>query len=157
MISKANVEDGGQIFDITANTEMFNAEENQCVVDIWQQHLQIGADASGYHFFVDKVDGRVQGYICIGPRALTDRVYDLYWIVVDSFVQRGGIGRRLIEQAEQVVRENSGRILVIETSGTEKYIGTRQFYLACGYIKEAILRDLYSDGDDLCIFTKRIT
>ena len=156
MIVMANPEDGWQIRDITAKTGMFNAEEVQCVADIWQQHLQLGQEASGYTFYVDRDVDRVLGFVCIGPRGLTDRVYDLYWIVVDPAAQRRGIGRNLLEKAEQVVRELGGRILVIETSGTEKYVGTRAFYSSSGYLHEATLRDLYADGDDLCIYTKRI-
>ncbi|MEI7845495.1 MAG: GNAT family N-acetyltransferase [Chloroflexota bacterium] len=157
MIEIANPLDGGQIRDITAHTGMFNAEEVQCVADIWQQHLQFGPEASGYTFYVDKDGERVLGFVCVGQRALTDKVYDLYWIVVDPSAQRYGIGRRLLARAEQVVREREGRIMVIETSGTQKYDGTRAFYLSCGYLLEGTLRDLYSVGDDLCIFTKRIS
>ena len=156
MIEKAIPEDGEQIREITDLTGMFNDEEVQCVADIWQQHLQLGPEASGYSFYVDKDGDRVLGFVCVGPRGLTDRVYDLYWIVVAPSAQRNGIGRRLLEKAEQVVRDMRARILVIETSGTEKYVGTRAFYLSCGYLHEATLQDLYSDGDDLCIFTKRI-
>ncbi len=156
MIEVATPQDGPQVYEITAKTGMFNAEEVQCVYDIWQQHLQLGPDTSGYTFYVDKDGDRVLGYVCVGPRGLTDRVYDLYWIVVDLSAQRHGIGRRLIDVAERIVREKNGRILVIETSGTEKYAGTRSFYLSCGYQHEATLRDLYADGDDLCIFTKRM-
>jgi ribosomal protein S18 acetylase RimI-like enzyme len=156
MIYEAISADGDQVNAITARTGMFNTEEVQCVAEIWQQHLQLGVDASGYNFFVDKDIDRVLGFVCVGPRALADRVHDLYWIVVDPAVQRNGVGRRLIERAEQFVRERQGRILVIETSGTEKYKRTRAFYKACGYLHEATLRDLYADKDDLCIFTKRI-
>lgn len=156
MIVIATPQDGAQVHEITAKTGMFNAEEVQCVADIWQQHLQLGSEASGYTFFVDKDADRVLGFVCIGPRGLTDRVYDLYWIVVDPSAHRHGIGRRLIDAAERAVKERSGRILMIETSGTEKYSGTRAFYLSCGYKHEATLANLYSDGDDLCIFTKRM-
>jgi ribosomal protein S18 acetylase RimI-like enzyme len=156
MIVMASPPDGPQICEITARTGMFNAEEVQCVADIWQQHLQLGREVSGYTFYVEKDAERVLGFVCVGPRGLADRVYDLYWIAVDPDVQRQGVGLRLLEKAEQVVRELGGRILVIETSGTEKYTGTRAFYQARGYLLEATLRDMYSDGDDLCIYTKRI-
>jgi len=148
--------DGDQISDIAARTGMFNAEEVKCVAEIWQQHLDFGIQASGYTFFVEKEDKKVLGFVCVGPRSLTDRVYDLYWIAVDPIAQRRGVGRRLLEKAEASVRDLGARMMVIETSGIEKYAGTRAFYLSCGYVHEATLRDLYADGDDLCIYTKRI-
>ena len=156
MICIAAEQDGEQICAITACTGMFNAEEVQCVADIWQEYLGLGIETSGYTFHVEKDGGRVLGYVCVGPRSLTDRVYDLYWIAVNPWAQRLGVGRRLLETAEKSVREMGGRILVIETSGTEKYAGTRAFYLSSGYLHEATLRDLYADGDDLHIFTKRL-
>jgi ribosomal protein S18 acetylase RimI-like enzyme len=156
MICVATEQDGEQLCALTARTGVFNAEEVQCVVEIWQEYLGLGIETSGYTFYVEKDCERVLGFVCVGPRSLTDRVYDLYWIAVDPTVQRLGVGRRLLEMAEKTVREKGGRILVIETSGTEKYAGTRAFYLSTGYLHEATLRDLYSDGDDLHIFTKRL-
>jgi len=54
---------------------------------------------------------------------------------------------------ESEVRARSGRLIVVETSGMEKYASTRAFYEAAGYEKEAVLRDFYNVGDDLVIFT----
>lgn len=156
MIRVATEQDADQLRLVTARTGMFNAEEVQCVVEIFQEYLELGIEQSGYLFFVEQEAGPVRGFVCVGPRSLTDRVYDLYWIAVDPSAQRLGVGKRLLLRAEAAVREQNGRLLVIETSGTEKYAGTRAFYLSRGYRHEATLRDLYADGDDLCIFTKKL-
>jgi ribosomal protein S18 acetylase RimI-like enzyme len=148
--------DGDAIRQIAADTGVFNAEEVQCVADIWEEYLRLGIETSGYTFFVEREGDDVLGFVCVGPRSLTDRVYDLYWIAVDPRAQGEGVGRRLIQQAEEAVRAQGGRILVIETSGTPEYAGTRAFYSSMGYQHEATLRDLYADGDDLLIFTKRL-
>lgn len=155
MILAATAQDAEQIRQVTVETGLFNVEEVQCVVEIFQEYLTLGVETSGYLFFVEKEAGQVCGFVCIGPRSLTDRVYDLYWIAVAPSAQRLGLGKRLLQRAEDAVREKNGRLLVIETSGTEKYAGTRAFYQSAGYLHEATLRDLYADGDDLCIFTKR--
>jgi ribosomal protein S18 acetylase RimI-like enzyme len=157
MITVAAPGDGEQICAIAERTDFFNEEEVQCVADIWQSYLALGTEVSGYTFYVDKDAGTLRGFVCVGPRSLTDRVYDLYWIAVDPAAQRLGVGKRLLERAEASVREKGGRILVIETSGTEKYSGTRAFYLSMNYLHEATLRDLYANGDDLCIYTKRLS
>ena len=156
MIFVADESDGDQICQVTARAGVFSAEEVQCVADIWQEYIKLGVQASGYTFFIDKEENQALGFACYGPGFLTDRVYDLYWIAVDPSARRLGVGRRLMEQVEASIRAKGGRILVIETSSTEKYAGTRAFYLAAGYKHEATLKDLYADNDDLLIFTKRL-
>jgi ribosomal protein S18 acetylase RimI-like enzyme len=148
MISIATSEDGQQIHTINANTSLFSQAEVECVDELWQEYLVQGAEKSGYYFIVDKEAGQVLGYACYGPRALTDRTYDLYWIAVGPKARRGGVGR--------AVRELGGRLIIVETSGLPKYEPTRAFYVATGYLLEATLKDFYKDGDDLVIFTKHL-
>jgi len=156
MISAPSDKDGAQIHAITANTTVFNQEEVECVDELWEEYLAQGPEHSGYYFLVEKEDERVLGYACYGPRSLTSGTYDLYWIAVDPTVRRGGVGRGLLAASEQAVRKLGGRLLVLETSGLPTYEPTRKFYLATGYTLEATLKDFYSDGDDLVIFTKRL-
>jgi ribosomal protein S18 acetylase RimI-like enzyme len=156
MISIASKEDGAQIHSINANTSVFSQEEVQCVDELWGENQTQGEQRSGYYFIVEKEDGQVLGYSCYGPRALTDRTYDLYWIAVGPNARRGGVGRGLLAATEDSIRKLGGRLLVVETSGLPKYEPTRAFYLATGYVLEATLKDFYKDGDDLVIFTKRL-
>ena len=104
-------------------------------------------------FLVARADGQVVGYSCFGERALTEGTYDLFWIAVDPSARRMGAGIALMRATESEVRKRGGRLLVVETSGLEKYASTRAFYEAAGYEKEAVLRDFYKAGDDLVIFT----
>jgi ribosomal protein S18 acetylase RimI-like enzyme len=156
MITTASKDDGPQIHAVNANTSVFSREEVECVDELWAEYQNLGAEKSGYHFIVDKEDGQVLGYACFGPRALTDRTYDLYWIAVSPGARRGGVGRGLLAASEEAVRKLGGRLLIVETSGLPKYEPTRAFYHATGYTLEATLKDFYKDGDDLVIFTKRL-
>jgi GNAT superfamily N-acetyltransferase len=157
MIVVPGAEDGVQIHAISTNTTVFSQEEVETVDELWEEYLSQGSERSGYYWLVDKDEnGRILGYACYGPRALTDRTYDLYWIAVDPSLRRGGVGRRLLAATEEAVRRLGGRVLVLETSGKPTYVPTRNFYLATGYTLEATLKDFYSDGDDLVIFTKRL-
>jgi len=156
MIAVPLAADGAQIHAITAGTAVFNPEEVECVDELWEEYQAQGPEKSGYFFLVDKEGDRVLGYACYGPRALTDRTYDLYWIAVDPQARGGGIGKRLLAATEEAIRKLGGRLLIVETSGLEKYAPTRGFYLATGYLLEATLKDFYKDGDDLVIFTKRL-
>jgi ribosomal protein S18 acetylase RimI-like enzyme len=156
MIITATREDGPQIHAVNADTSIFSREEVECVDELWEEYQIQGSEKSGYYFVVEKEDGRVLGYACYGPRALTDRTFDLYWIAVSPGARRGGVGRALLAATEEAICKLRGRLLIVETSGLPKYEPTRRFYLATGYTLEATLKDFYSDGDDLVIFTKHL-
>lgn len=156
MIQTAREADGPQIQDITARAGVFNDEEVDSVRVMWSEYLDLGPEGSGYNFIVYRDADRVLGYAIYGYRDLTDGVYDLYWIAVDPEARRRRVGRELLIACENAVRENGGRMLIAETSGTAPYESTRTFYLRTGYKDEAIIRDFYSTGDDLFIFIKRL-
>jgi len=107
----------------------------------------------GYNFLVAREGERLLGYSCFGERALTEGTYDLFWIAVDPSARRLGAGKALMRATESEVQKRGGRLLVVETSGLDKYESTRTFYDAAGYEKEAVIRDFYKPGDDLVIFT----
>jgi ribosomal protein S18 acetylase RimI-like enzyme len=156
MIITAAKEDGPQIHAINADIVVFSQEEVQCVDELWGEYLAQGSEKSGYYFIVEKEEGRLLGYACYGPRALTDRTYDLFWIAVSPKARHSGVGRALLAATEEAIRKLGGRLLIVETSGLSKYAPTRAFYVATDYLLEATLKDFYSDGDDLVIFTKRL-
>jgi hypothetical protein len=66
------------------------------------------------------------------------------------------VGRGLLAASEEAIRKLGGRLLVLETSGRPAYEPTRNFYISSGYTLEATLKDFYSEGDDLVIFTKHL-
>jgi GNAT superfamily N-acetyltransferase len=157
MITLPAKNDGSQIHAITKNNDaFFNEEEVECVDELWDEYQAEGSESSGYYFLVEKEGDQVLGYSCYGPRALTSGTYDLYWIAVDPSIHRGGTGRKLLAASEEAIRKLGGRLIVLETSGLPAYEPTRKFYLATGYTLEATLKDFYSPGDDLVIFTKHL-
>lgn len=156
MILPATEKDSPFIHSITLDAGVFSADEVECVTELWEGYMQLGPKVSGYYFVVEQEDDIVRGYACYGPRSLTHGTYDLYWIAVDPQYRRAGVGRRLLDWVEDDIRRLGGRLIVIETSGLEKYRPTRNFYLATGYIHEATLKNFYQEEDDLIIFTKHI-
>ncbi len=156
MIAKALKADGTQVQEITAKAGVFNQEEVDCVREIWDDYVNLGAEECGYNFIVERNGDQVLGFACYGPRDLTDGVFDLYWIAVHPDARRDGVGKRLLTASEEAVRALGGRMLIAETSGTPLYEPTRKFYLGMGYSAEAVIKDFYSDGDDLAIFVKKV-
>ena len=156
MITPAKEADGSQIQNITAKAGVFSQEEVDSVSVMWTEYLTLGAEGSGYHFIVHREGDQVLGFAIYGPRDLTDGVFDLYWIAVDSTARCNGVGRTLLTASENAVREMGGRMLIAETSGTPPYESARKFYAGMGYENAATIKDFYTIGDDLLIFIKRI-
>ncbi len=155
MISNATQADGPGIRVITAEAGVFTQPEIDALAAVWQEHLSLGSEQSGYHFLVERDRTSVIGYACYGYRDLSGGVFDLYFIAVDPSARRKGVGRRVLAAAEQAARRAGGRMMIAETSGAPLYEPTRKFYLGVGYQLEATIRDFYGMGDDLAIFVKR--
>jgi GNAT superfamily N-acetyltransferase len=142
-----------QIRELVKSTAVFSQVEIDIAVELAEERLVKGS-ASGYHFVFAECDGRVLGYACYGPIALTLGSYDLYWIAVDKCTQGQGLGRAIMEEVEELVRAEGGRRIYIETSTRPPYAPTRAFYLRTGCHLECILEDFYSVGDGKAIYVK---
>jgi ribosomal protein S18 acetylase RimI-like enzyme len=96
--------------------------------------------------------GQVAGFAYFAPAAMTDRTWYLYWIAVVKPTQARGLGGKLLKHTEAEIKKAGGRMLLIETSSLPHYDLTRKFYLKHGYEQHAVIKDYYSDGDDLVVF-----
>ena len=142
-----------RVGEIVASSDFFSKEELEIALELVQERLQKGV-SSGYHFLFAERDGRVIGYACFGPIPGTRESYDLYWIAVENELRGSGLGKALLEKTEKKIGELGGRRIYVETSSREQYRPTQAFYSKCGYVKEALLKDFYSPGDDKSIYVK---
>jgi len=143
------------IRSLVAATGFFSTDETAVAAELVQARVTQGP-ASGYHFILAEVEGRVAGYVCYGPIAGTDGRFDLYWIVVDPRRRRSGLGRALVERADRAMAAMGAKRIYIETSGRELYEPTRAFYRAVGYRKAATIADFYGDGDAKVIYERTL-
>jgi ribosomal protein S18 acetylase RimI-like enzyme len=157
MIVKATAEDGNAIRRITSTSGFFSEGEIATVDELWDEYILHGTQTSGYYFIVYKDAEAVLGFACYGPHPLTESTYDLYWIITDKNAKGRGVGKTLMAQAEKEVGALGGTLLIAETSGKELYLPTRGFYAKLGYLKEAVIKDFYAPGDDLVMFTKKLS
>ena len=147
--------DRPRITEILRDTPEFKPSEVEVAEELIDSYLD-DPSGSGYHVLVAVADSTVEGYICFGPTPLTEATWDVYWMAVARDRQGRGIGSALLKSAEKEIREDQGRLVVIETSSTPLYEKTRRFHLGEGY--EAICRipDFYAPGDDKLIMQKRL-
>ncbi len=153
MIRKLQYKDRDKLIEIINCIENFNEEEKKVAVELIDEALS-KPEQDYYNIYVFENENDIYGYYCIGKRALTDGVYDLYWIVVTPKNQNKGIGKQLLLHAEEFVKERKGRWIFAETSSKESYNATRNFYLRNNYSVLAEIKDFYTINDNLIIFGK---
>jgi len=153
MIRRLKPDDPKIIEGILSTTPNFSDEE----MDVAMELVNIVANnpmQKDYNLFVYEENGITLGYHCTGKRPLTDGVYDLYWIVTNPEHGKKGIGKKLLEHAENFVSEMNGRWLLAETSSKDSYSATRNFYMRNNYSIISEINDFYSKGDGMIVFGK---
>ncbi len=148
-------QDVSDIQRIIAATGFFRDDEIDVAVELVEDRLS-KKEKSDYCFVFYQDMERLIGYCCYGRIACTTHSWDLYWIAVDPKFQRKGIGRLLLEKAEDLIRNQGGGKIYIETSFTERYATTRFFYEKAGYRQDAVLDDFYAPGDAKVIYCKTL-
>jgi len=114
--------------------------DNQETEDIW---------------FAVEQEGKATALAYCTPEKFTEGTYNLLAIGVRADLQSKGLGAKMMEYLENLLREKGNRILIVETSGNLDR--TQAFYLHCGYAKEAVIRDFWAEGDDKVVFWKNLS
>jgi ribosomal protein S18 acetylase RimI-like enzyme len=153
-IRPTRVQEAAAILRLAAAEPLFTAEEADTVNELLTDYFE-KPDHNGYFFLTADLDGRVAGFACYGPTALTKGTFDLYWICVGRDFARRGIGKALMDRAQVEVRRAEGRLVVVETSGTPEYAPTRAFYEKLGYARVATVPEFYGPDNDLVIYTRK--
>ncbi|MBM3926118.1 MAG: GNAT family N-acetyltransferase [SAR202 cluster bacterium] len=156
MIRPTIPSDTATLVTMAGDTGVFKPLEIQALQEVLDDfHSQ--ANKEGHRSITYEQDGHLAGFAYFAPAAMTDRTWYLWWIVVNKQIQARGIGGKLLSRVEEEIRHSGGRLLLIETSSLPHYDLTRRFYLKHGYKQATVLHDFYADGDDLVVYSKRIT
>ena len=148
-------EDTPALLALTRETGVFKPHEIVALGEVLDDYHKVNHEY-GHRAQTWDEDGPA-GFVYYAPTAMTDRTWELWWIVVDRSRQSRGLGGRLLRAVEDEVRSRTGRVLLIETSSLPHYDPTRRFYLKHGYVVAAVIPDFYADGDSKVIFSKRMT
>jgi len=156
LIRPLRAEDRPTLVEIIRKTGVFTDDE----VDVAMELIDIVLTQPGqkdYQIYSAEENSKVLGYYCIGPTPMTVGTFDLYWIAVDPSIHNKGVGKQLLRHCENLIREQSGRLIIAETSSQEKYYNTRQFYIHNDYSEVARIKDYYKADDDLVIYGKYVS
>ena len=102
-------------------------------------------------------ESKVIGFGYCVPEKLTDGTYNLLAIALLKECQGKGIGSRMIAYIEQLLAQNSKRVLIVETSSADDYKLTRAFYEKLNYRKEASIQDFWQEGENKVVYWKKLT
>ncbi|MBF0227863.1 MAG: GNAT family N-acetyltransferase [Desulfobacterales bacterium] len=137
-------------------TNFFNDSEVNIAVELIRERLNKGSE-SGYHFIFIEYDKMTAGYCCYGDIPGTLSSYDIYWVVVHPNYQGKGIGKKLITDAERLIKKLGGSRVYVETSQRPQYDPTRIFYEKCGYHVESVMDSFYAPGEGKVIYCKDVS
>ena len=115
-----------------------------------------GALGEGHAWLIHDEDSP-EGVAYFAPEEFSAGVWNLYMLAVAPESHGTGIGAKLVAHVTDAVREQGGRILLVETSGVPGFERTRRFYEMCGFVREATIRDYYGPGDDKVVFWKSLS
>ncbi len=139
---------------LTEATGAFKPLEIEALAEVLDDYHGTNA-AAGHRAVTWERNGEVLGFAYYAPAAMTERTWYLWWIAVRKTEQGTGIGSALLRHAEDDIRQERGRLLLVETSSLPHYEPTRRFYHKNGYYLAAVLADFYAEGDDMVVFRKR--
>jgi len=114
---------------------------NEKKEDIWLSCLQ---------------NDEVIGFCYAVPEPLTEGTWNMLAIAIQPENQGMGAGSVIIKELELLLKDGGHRILIVDTSGTQEFERTREFYRQNNYNEEARIRDFWSEGDDKIIFWKSL-
>lgn len=101
-------------------------------------------------------DGRAVGLCYLEPETFADGTWNMLALAILPELQGQALGTALVTAAEDALRAQGQRIVIVDTSGTEGFARTRQFYAKIGYAQEARIRDFWAAGDDKVTFRKAL-
>lgn len=148
--------DRAAVASLISSVENFNKAEVECALELVGVYLD-NENQSDYRVAVAENSAKVHAYACWGPVPLTRGTYDLYWIAAHPDSRGCGFGHALMQYVEDKVKEQGGRLLVVETSAKASYAGTVKFYRRLGYEETSRIKDFYDVGDDRLIFVKMLS
>ena len=143
---------------IAIDTKMFDAEGAAFVDDVVTGIL--GGSMQDHHFVVlEAAGGAVIGAAYYAPEPFSDRMWNLYFIAVHPSRQGHGGGAALLDHVEHHLKKEGpevAQVLIAETSSTDQYTRTRDFYPKQGYVEAARIRRFYGPDDDKVVYWKML-
>ena len=157
-IRAATADDVEPIRRLALDNAMFGPDEMEGVDEQLQGYLD-GSERDHRWIVATGSAGVVQGAAFYAPEPFGDRVWNLYFLAVSPGAQREGIGASIVRHVEHELRTagaDTARLLIVETSSQDDFVGARRFYAREGFDTEAVIREFYGPDDHKVVFWKSL-
>jgi ribosomal protein S18 acetylase RimI-like enzyme len=131
---------------VLAQTGLFPVDLLRSMAEPWL------SGQSDHHWLTARDRQTPIGFAFAEPERMTEGTFNLLAIAVLPSKQSRGAGKALVTSLMQRLRDNGGRILLVETSSLDAYARTRSFYTEQAFTREARIRDFYQDGEDKIVY-----
>jgi ribosomal protein S18 acetylase RimI-like enzyme len=132
--SAVTADDVRRVRSLVASTGFFNAAEVEVAAGLVTDRLTNGL-RSGYHFGIGRTRRQSRGLRLLRPIHGTRDSLELFWIAIAPEEQRRGLGAHVYARAEAAMAEAGAIRIYAETSSSERYAGTSDFYQRMGFLK----------------------
>ena len=102
-------------------------------------------------------NGGVKGAAYATRDGMSEDVWNLWFIGFAAQDQGQGGGTRLMAVAEETIKGQGGRILIVETSGGDGFEATRGFYATLDFTEQGRITDYYGLDEPKVIFAKHLS
>jgi ribosomal protein S18 acetylase RimI-like enzyme len=150
MIRHTKATDTEAIMRMVADSGQFDDEGQSYVRETLENHLE---GESG-EIWLTADDGEPVGVAYCAPEPVASGAWNLQMLWTRADRNRAGHGGSLVKHLEAELRNRNARLLIVETSGLPNFAPARAFYVKCGFIHEATIRNFFAVGDDKLVFTK---
>ncbi|MEM1198340.1 MAG: GNAT family N-acetyltransferase [Pseudomonadota bacterium] len=116
----------------------------------------LSGDESESVWLTAEEDGNAIGFCFASAEDLTDGTWNMLALAVLPAKQGTGVGGAIVAALEKHLAEQGKRLLIVDTSGTDDFAQTHEFYRKHGYTEEARIRDFWAAGDDKIVFWKAL-
>ena len=106
--------------------------------------------------FVGILGNEILSVIGYCPEKEASGIYWLGWFYNHNLHTRLGYGGEMLDHVLKELKNKNARKLFAYTSSDVYYTSAQKLYLSRGFIKEAVLKDFYKDGEDQIVFGKHL-
>ena len=155
MIRRSIANDVPGLLALSEASGLFPSEHLDVLREMLSEYFS-SPKSDGRFWLTDIEDTQVVGVVYCEPEAMTNETWNLRLIAVSPELQGRGRGAALVAHTEQYLADSGGRLLIVDTSGTQDFEPVREFYRRCGYQQATRIPDFFDLGDDKITFMKML-